>query len=75
MEQQKRLIEQRMCRMWLQAEQTGDWWEANIKLHEIAMVMNIAGHADTAADFAFCADIALARAVYAVKDREARAAA
>lgn len=62
------LAEGRICRMWHSAELTGEWWDCNMKLHEIAMVLNIVGKPELASVFAWCAEIALAHAVYAVKE-------
>ena len=66
------LTEKRLCRIWAEAEKSGEWWTANETLYDIAMVLRDQGCvAQVVDDFAFAATIALTRAVYAVKDRVA----
>lgn len=67
------LTEQRLVRMWSATDYGGDWHELNKTLHEIAVVLQIAG-LPVADDFAFCASIALQRAVMRSIERKAVAA-
>ena len=68
--------EQRLCRMWATAESTGEFWNLNEKLFEIAVFLTLDhGENETVENLLLCAEIAMARAVYAVKDKERRLAA
>lgn len=62
--------EQRLCRIWHLAETTGDWWEANAKCHEIAVVLSFNGCAEVAQLFADAAALAISRIVMNVKEKE-----
>lgn len=72
-QQKMTLTEQRLVRMWSATDYGGDWYELNKTLHEIAVVLQIAG-LQAADDFAFCASIALQRAVMRSMERKAVAA-
>ncbi len=70
------LTEQRLCRMWAASGMTEDWWELNVKLHEIAKVLGDQGcAADVVEMFDDSAALALTLAVEAIHDKERRVAA
>lgn len=67
--------EQRLCKMWASAEMTGDFFDLNQRLFDVAVFMGFEGvEDDTVSTFAFLATLALNRAVYSIKDRERVAA-
>lgn len=70
---QMTLTEKRLVKLWTATDYGGDWYELNKTLHEIAVVLQIAG-LQAADDFAFCASIALQRAVMRSMERKAVAA-
>lgn len=57
------LIEQKLCRMWREAETTGEWWELYQKLQDIGQVLMLNGNVESALLFADAGEIALCRRV------------
>lgn len=62
------LTEQKLCRMWHEAETTGEWWELYQKLQDIGQVLMLNGNVEMALLFHDAGKLALLRRVDKIRE-------